>query len=152
MKILVDGDACPVKEEIINLAKKYQLPIIIYIDVSHIIEDCYASIIYCDKGKDSVDFELLKDVEKGDIMITQDYGLASLGLSKGSYCFDFFGKEYTKETIDSLLFSRFIAGKARKQKIKMSNPKARKPQDDTNFYLKVDTFLAQQESCHIIKD
>jgi len=142
MKIVVDGDACPVKEEAISLAYRYQIPIKIYIDVSHIVEDDYATIVYCDIGRDSVDFSVLKDIVKGDILITQDYELAGFALAKDVYCFNFYGIEYTKETIDQLLFSRYVSFKARKQGFRQYQ-KPRTSNDNTVFLKNIDDFLKQ---------
>ena len=82
MRILVDGDACPVKSIIIEIAKKYHIEVIIFASTDHYININYAKIIKVAPGRDSVDLVLINSSKENDIIITNDYGLASLALSK----------------------------------------------------------------------
>lgn len=75
MEILVDADACPVKEIIVNLAKEKEVPVTMIIDTAHLLNDGYSRVLTVDKGADSVDFALIGLLKKGDIVVTQDYGL-----------------------------------------------------------------------------
>ena len=78
MKILVDADACPVKEIIEKVAKQKNIEVVMYIDSSHILSSDYSKIVTISKGRDAVDLALINDSEKGDVIVTQDYGVASL--------------------------------------------------------------------------
>ena len=80
MKILVDADACPVKEIIVRQAKKRRIPVVMLLDTSHILNDGYSKVITVDKGRDSVDIRLANLLEAGDIVVTQDFGVAALAL------------------------------------------------------------------------
>ena len=71
MRILIDGDATPDIEKIAFLCDKYDIKMIVYCDMNHFFD--YESVIMCDQGNDSVDYAVLKDVKKGDLVITQDY-------------------------------------------------------------------------------
>ena len=82
MKILVDADACPVKEIIVRQAKKRGIPVVMLLDTSHILNDGYSKVITVDKGRDSVDIRLANLLEAGDIVVTQDFGVAALALGK----------------------------------------------------------------------
>ena len=90
MKILVDADACPVKSIIVNIAKKENIPVIMFFDTSHCYNDGYSLVKTVDKGPDSVDFAIINCIDKGDICITQDYGLAVMAMSKLSLIHIFF--------------------------------------------------------------
>lgn len=133
MKILVDADACPVKSAIVRIAKEYNLKVTMFIDTSHILNDNYSEIITVDKGKDSVDIALSNIVEKDDIVVTQDYGVAAVVLAKGAYALNQNGLVYTAENIDRLLFERFLAQKVRRSGGKTSNPGKRSKLDDEKF-------------------
>ncbi len=133
MRIIVDGDACPVKEIIVEIAKNNNIPVIMYFDDSHIYEDGYSEVYIVDQGRDSVDLVLTKEVTKNDLVITQDYGLASLILSKQALCINQNGLIYSKDNIDRLLFERFISSKNRKAGIKGINPKKRTKLNDDSF-------------------
>lgn len=133
MRILVDADACPVKEEIINVAKKYNIEVKMYIDTSHELYLDYPEIIMVDKGMDAVDFRIINDTIKEDIIVTQDYGLASLILPKEAYAIDLNGKEYTDDNIEILLHQRYIGKQNRKKGIYNNRKSKRKAKQNEKF-------------------
>ena len=100
MRILIDADGCPVVNETIKVAHKFNLESIIFCDTSHNFDEKNIKVIVVSKGIDAVDFAILNNIEKGDIVITQDYGLASLVLSRNSYAINQSGMVYTNENID----------------------------------------------------
>lgn len=85
MKILIDADGCPVVDITIRVARKFNIETIIMCDTSHIFNKPGIETIILSKGADSVDFALVNKVNKGDIVVTQDYGLAAMVLSKEGY-------------------------------------------------------------------
>ena len=87
---------------------------LVYIDYAHELVNDYYEVIQCAIGHDSVDLVMIKDVQVGDIAITQDYGLASLLLAKGATVIHPKGMIIDEHNIDSFLMSRFIAAKQRK--------------------------------------
>lgn len=133
MSILVDADACPVKDIIVNIAQDYKIECIMYFDVSHIYNDGYSRVVYCSKGMDSVDFKLLNDVKCGDVIVTQDYGLASMCLLKTKYVINQNGLKYTENNIDNLLQTRYISKKQRKSSNHIKGPKKRTNEQDDKF-------------------
>lgn len=133
MKILVDADACPVKEIIVRLAKRYNIPVFMYCDTSHVLYDNYSTIITVDKASDSADIELINNTCKGDIVITQDYGVATMALSMKAIPVSQNGLIYNDSNIDRLLFERHLSKKMRRAKLKSSSHKKRTPQNDIDF-------------------
>ncbi len=133
MKILVDADACPVKELIIKIAKENDLKVIMVIDNSHILESSYAEIKIVDRSRDSADFAIINILEKGDIVVSQDYGLASIALSKGCYAMNNNGYEYTAENIDRLLFERHLNKKTREAGLRHKGPSKRTADNNISF-------------------
>lgn len=115
MKILVDADACPVKDQIMSLGQKYNLPLIFFVNLSHRIQPSYGQVIVVDQGADSVDLKLINHMEAGDIVISGDYGVASLALAKGGYVLKHNGKPVNKENVDMLMFERHLSRKVRMQ-------------------------------------
>lgn len=114
MKIYIDADGCPVVDMAVKIAVKHNVPCIILCDTSHRIERENVRTIVVDKGADSVDLRLVNLLEKGDIAITQDYGLAAMCLAKGAYVINQDGKEYTSDNISGLLEFRAIHKKIRR--------------------------------------
>ena len=106
MTILIDADGCPVVDLTIQTAAKYKVPVLILCDTAHQIQRDGAQTLTFDKGADSVDFALVNRVHPGDLVITQDYGLASMCLARCARVLNQNGLEYTSENIDSLLFRR----------------------------------------------
>ena len=133
MKILIDADGCPVVDLTINLSKGYNIPIIIMCDTSHIINKVGAETIVLSKGSDSVDFALVNKVSKGDIIVTQDYGLAAMALSKGGYPINQNGMVYTNENIEQLLFTRHLHKKMRNSGQRTKGPRKRTKEYDAKF-------------------
>lgn len=125
MRILIDADGCPVVNETIKVAHKFNLESIIFCDTSHNFDEKNIKVIVVSKGIDAVDFAILNNIENGDIVITQDYGLASLVLSRNSYAINQSGMVYTNENIDELLYSRYISKKMRNSGARIKGPKKR---------------------------
>lgn len=133
MRILIDADGCPVVNETIKVAHKFNLESIIFCDTSHNFDEKNVKVIVVSKGIDAVDFAILNNIEKGDIVITQDYGLASLVLSRNSYAINQSGMVYTNENIDELLYSRYISKKMRNSGARIKGPKKRDKSQDIIF-------------------
>lgn len=136
MKILVDADACPVKKITEGIAKKYNIEVVMITDSSHIITSPYSKVVTVSQGKDAADIALINMTQKGDIVITQDYGVATMALGKGAFAMGNSGLVYDEGNIDKLLFERFLSGKIRRSGKKASGGfKAHKrtAEDDENF-------------------
>ena len=91
---------------IVQTAAKYKVPVLILCDTAHQIQRDGAQTMTFDKGADNVDFALVNRVHPGDLVITQDYGLASMCLARRARVLNQNGLEYTPENIDGLLFRR----------------------------------------------
>ena len=113
MKIYIDVDGCPVVRNTLKIAGKFNIPCVIICDTAHQIEHGGAETIVVEKGADSVDFRLVNLIQKGDIAITQDYGLAAMCLSKQAVVLNQNGKEYTNDNISGLLEFRAVSKKIR---------------------------------------
>ena len=114
MKIFVDADACPVKKEIEKIAKAKGIKVVMLIDTSHELKSDYSEIITVSKGRDSVDLALINMTSTGDIVVTQDYGVATMALAKKAYAISQNGLVYDDSNIDQLLFERHISQKIRR--------------------------------------
>ena len=118
MKILVDADACPVKEIIVRAAKKYEKEVLMVCDVAHQLfyEEPFVTVKTVDKGADSADLVLANLAQKQDLCVTSDYGLATLFLTKGAAVLHPNGFFYGNDTIDRMLFERHISREMREAK------------------------------------
>ena len=133
MKILIDADGCPVVDITVRTAWKYQKDCIIICDTAHSIHRDGAETIIVDKGADSADYRLVNLVEPGDIVVTQDYGLAAMCLSKQALILNQDGKRYSDENINGLLEFRAVSAKIRRSGGRTKGPSKRTPQQNADF-------------------
>lgn len=139
-RVLCDGDACPVKEEIAALQQQYHFEWWIFIDVSHVLDIPTAHLVYCDVQRDSADQALWKEAKRGDIVVTGDLGLAGLALTKGVCVLDYTGRELKNEMMDQLLFERFVHQKVRQHR-HVKGPKKRSREADRSFFQALESIL-----------
>lgn len=135
MKILVDADACPVVDIIEFIAKQKNIPVTLLCDTNHILYSDYSEVKIIGAGADAVDFALINLCSKGDIVVSQDYGVAAMVLGKGAFAIHQNGRWYTNENIDQMLMERHMAKKARNGKGKhhLKGPSKRTEEDDKSF-------------------
>ena len=135
MRILIDADACPVVRITERIAKEKGIQVILLCDTNHVLQSDYSEVITVGAGADAVDFKLVSICQKGDLVVTQDYGVAAMILGKGAYGIHQSGKWYTNENIDQMLMERHIAKKARnaKKKHHLKGPAKRTVEDDQHF-------------------
>ncbi|GAA0603586.1 YaiI/YqxD family protein [Virgibacillus siamensis] len=136
MKIYVDADACPVKDIIISTAAEYEVPVVIVKSFAHFSpndEQPDVETIYVDTGAEAADYRIMKLARSDDMIITQDYGLASLGLAKGCTVLHHKGFAYTNDNIDQLLQTRYLSAMARKSGKRTKGPKAFSAEDEQKF-------------------
>ncbi len=130
MKILVDADSCPVKQIIVRIAREHKLLVSMFIDTSHQLDDDYSEVVTVDKQQDSVDIALINRTNEGDIVVTQDYGLAVMVLGKSARAVNQNGMIYAPGNIDRLLFERHFSQKIRRAGGRTSGPGKRTKMDD----------------------
>lgn len=135
LQIYVDADACPVVGIVEKLAKKYEIPVTLLCDTNHVLDSSYSEVKIIGAGADAVDYALIGLCRKGDLVVTQDYGVAAMALGKGAYAIHQSGKWYTEENIDRMLMERHLAKKARRasRKNHLKGPKKRSIEDDERF-------------------
>ncbi len=133
MRLLIDADGCPVVDIAIRLCKTYALPCLLLCVTSHEFHRDGAETLVFDKGADSVDYALVNRVQPGDLVITQDYGLASMCLARNARVIHQDGWEYTRENIDALLLVRHDSRKHRAAGGRTKGPKKRTAQQDQAF-------------------
>ena len=135
LHIFVDADACPVVSIVENIAYKYSVLVTLLCDTNHVLESDYSEVIVVGAGADAVDYKLISICHKGDIVVSQDYGVAAMALGKGAYAIHQSGKWYTNDNIDRMLMERHLNKKARRSSGKnhIKGPKKRTPEDDEHF-------------------
>ena len=133
MKIFIDADACPVTKEAVEIARMYNIECFIVCDTAHEIKTDYGKVLTVSQGSDSADYKIANTISKGDIAVTQDYGLAAVVLSRSAYAINQDGLVYDENNIDALLLSRYENGKIRRSGGRHKGPKKRTPDKTETF-------------------
>ncbi len=144
MRVIVDGDGCPDLDGIIDVCKSRNTEVVVYADYAHCInkEDC--KIIICDIGKDSADMKILNDIQRGDVLISQDYGLSSMALMKGVFVLHVSGTIIHSENIEMLLMSRYLSAKERKKNNRVKGPAARTKEVSEYFLKQLENVICKE--------
>jgi uncharacterized protein YaiI (UPF0178 family) len=149
--IVVDADACPVKDEIIRTANEFNTPVMLVASINHHMKPSPGvEIIQVDSFDQAVDLYIANHIGKGDILITQDYGLATIGLAKQAYVISPRGMEYRNETISFLLDTRHHESKRRRAGQKTKGPKAYTTEDRQHFQSTLQKILQASRSLNSI--
>ena len=135
MNIYVDADACPVVRIVEDIAEKYNIEVTLLCDTNHVLNSDYSDVIVVGAGADAVDYKLISICHKGDIVVSQDYGVAAMALGKGAYAIHQSGRWYTNDNIDRMLMERHLNKKQRRTSHKnhVKGPKKRTSEDDERF-------------------
>lgn len=141
MKVIIDGDACPGISIIENIAKKYSVKVIIYCDINHYIRSDYSTVKVVDCGFQSVDMYVVNETKEGDVVVTQDYGVAAMCISKKAHVVSPKGHFYTEGNIDRLLEERHLSQKIRRGGGRSFNPKKRTKEDDKRLQESIENLL-----------
>lgn len=134
MRIFIDADGCPVVPITLRVAKEFGIACVIVCDTAHAFaESDGVQVITVSQGADSADFALVNRVAAGDVVITQDYGLAAMCLARRAIPVHQNGSVFTAENIDGLLHDRYAAKKARMAGGRLRGPAKRKPEQNAAF-------------------
>jgi len=144
MKILVDADACP--KAVLDICKKvgHKHAILVWTVASfnHLIESDHHVVV--GDASQEVDIRVMNLTEAGDVVVTQDWGLAAIVLGKGAKCLSPSGREFRSDRIEFLLEEREVKAKLRRSGKRTKGPKRRTLEDDQRFEISLGGILRQK--------
>lgn len=148
MQIYVDADACPAVGIVEETAKKYKIPVTLLCDTNHVLHSDYSDVVVVGAGADAVDYKLISICHSGDIVVSQDYGVAAMALGKGAYAIHQSGKWYINDNIDQMLMERHLNKKARRSSHKnhIKGPKKRTEEDNERFAQSFEKLILMAQS------
>lgn len=146
MRIIIDGDACPGVFIIEKIAKKHNIAVKFYCDINHFISSDYSEVKIVDSGFQSVDMYIMNETKKNDIIVSQDYGVAAICLSKKAKVINPKGYIYTENNIEKLLEERHISQKIRNAGGRFSGPKKRTKEDDLRLAANLERLITEIEN------
>lgn len=144
MQLWIDADACPVVDIAIRTAAKHGIEVVLVCDDAHHMQREGARTITVARGADNADLMLVNLVHKGDLVVTQDYGLAALCLARGAKALHQNGRVYDESNIDSLLGMRHISKKVRRAGGRLKGPPKRTKEQDEWFEQSLERLLEER--------
>lgn len=133
MRLLIDADGCPVVRIAVACARQHDVPVTLVCDSAHLFDLPGVQVITVEKGADSADFRLVNLIHPGDVIVTQDYGLAAMCLARRARVLNQNGLDYTNDNIDALLLSRHTSRKLRNAGVRLKGPAKRTREQDAAF-------------------
>ncbi|QEK12345.1 YaiI/YqxD family protein [Crassaminicella thermophila] len=144
MTIYVDGDACSVKGLIVDHASKYNIKVVIVVSICHIPkQESGIKYIVVDNISQAVDMAIINMAKKNDIVVSDDYGLASVLLMKKVFCLSNRGLIYTLDNIDNLMFRRYMNMKIRRKGGKIKGFSKHSKKDEIQFVKSLNKVIKQ---------
>jgi len=131
MSIFVDADGCPVVDLVIR--HRQGRDVFLVCDTSHQVIREGATTITVGQGPDAVDYAIVNRMKRGDLVVTQDFGLAALVLARGGLAIDQNGRQFTNDNIDLLLHTRHVGQQIRRAGGRTKGPKKRTRDADRSF-------------------
>ena len=146
MKILIDADACPktALQICVRMGHKYTIPVWTVASFNHNIVSDHHVIV--GSASQEADIKIINLTDPGDIIITQDWGLASMVLGKPAYCISPTGKEYSPENIEFLMEERELKAKFRRGGGRTKGPSKRTREDDQRFTAELERIITTTKS------
>ena len=145
-ELWIDADACPVVDEAIRIACAHHVPVTLVCDDAHHMQREGARTITVLRGADSADLKLVNLLKKGDVVVTQDYGLAALCLARGAQALDQNGRIYTNDNIDSLLGMRHVSARIRRGGGRLKGPPKREKWQNDQFVQTLEQLLSKERT------
>ena len=146
MKILVDADSCPVKDEVLAVAREFNIEAWLFASVNHLLSaGTGARVIQVDDYPEAVDLAVISHAEPGDVVVTGDYGLAALALGRGCRAVSPRGRVFQPQEADRLLANRHLTRCLKRGGHRIKGPAPFKPKDRQKFLASL-SFLLRQDS------
>lgn len=144
VKILVDADACPkfVLDICMMVGHKHAVPVWTVASFNHSVESDHHIVV--GNATQEADIEVFNLTEAGDVVVTQDWGLAAIVLGKGAKCLNPSGREFRSDRMEFLLEEREVKAKLRRSGKRTKGPKKRTLEDDQRFKISLERILLQR--------
>ncbi|WP_141189951.1 YaiI/YqxD family protein [Terrilactibacillus laevilacticus] len=143
MNLYIDADACPVKQDILNIASEFKIVPIFVASYTHYSNKRQATWVFVDPDREAADLYIINHARQGDVVVTQDMGLASLLTPKGIFVLTPKGKNLNDKDMPAILNRRYLSYKALASKQKIKGPKAFTVGDHENFSSMLRKLLCQ---------
>lgn len=142
LHIYIDADACPVKEEVYRVARRYALGVTLVANKpQRIPEDASIALVVVPEGLDAADDWIAEHAGEGDIVITADIPLAARCLRNGARVIGTTGRPFTEDNVGDALATREILSELRGADEFTSGPPPFEKKDRSRFLQALDTAI-----------
>ena len=140
--IFVDADACPVKQEIYRVARRYGVPVTLVADTwMRTPEEDGLKLVVVEGDFDAADNWIVEHVSNGDIVVTGDIPLADRCLKLGARVLGLRGREFTEDSIGEAMAGRELLSELRDLGVQTGGPRPFEKRDRSRFLQKLDAML-----------
>jgi uncharacterized protein len=141
-KILVDADACPVKQEVFRVARRYGIKVVLVANSPiNISPEDWLELVVVSNQLDAADDWIADNIEKNDVLITGDIPLAARGLKKGARVLSTKGLVFSERSIGNTLATRDLMTHLRDIGINTAGPAAFSKNDRSRFLQALDSLI-----------
>ncbi len=143
-EIFVDGDACPVKDEVYAVAARLGLAVVVVANQRiHVPTDLGVEMVVVEEGPDAADDWIADEIRRNDVVITADIPLAARCLEVGAFALGTNGREFTPDSIGSALATREIKASIRESGLTTGGPSPITNRDRSRFSNVLDRIVQQ---------
>jgi uncharacterized protein YaiI (UPF0178 family) len=141
-EIFVDGDACPVKDEVYAVATRLGVPVALVANSRmHVPHGFGVELIVVDEGPDAADDWIAAHVRTGDVVVTADIPLAARCLERGARVLGNDGRPFTEDSIGGALATRELKSHLRESGISSGGPRPLSNKERSRFSSKLDELV-----------
>jgi uncharacterized protein len=141
-KVWVDGDACPVKDEVYDVAARYRLPVALVANSRlHVPRGFDVEMIVVPGTFDAADDWIAEHVSAGDVVVTADIPLAARCLAAGARVLGTDGRPFTDDSIGNALAARDLKAYLREAGVVSGGPRPLAARDRSRFLSRLDELL-----------
>jgi uncharacterized protein YaiI (UPF0178 family) len=142
LALLVDADACPVKDEVYVVATRYRVPVALVANSRMYVPEGFGvQMVVVDGSPDAADDWIAENARPGDVVVTADIPLASRCLAAGARVLGTNGRPFTEDSIGGALATRELKSQLREMGLQSGGPRPLSPKDRSRFLSKLDELV-----------
>jgi uncharacterized protein YaiI (UPF0178 family) len=142
IEIFVDGDACPVKDEVYVVSTRYGIRVALVANSPLYVPDGFdVEMILVEQGPDAADDWIAENVRPDDVVVTADIPLAARCLEAGARVLGTNGRGFSEDSIGNHLATRDLKASLREAGVMSGGPPPISPKDRSRFLSKLDEFV-----------